>query len=96
VVVSNDHDHDHDDNSHANGTSSDKNNNKDTTAPPLRLVTAVRNADDATLSSSWPVTPTAEKVGDFRVTPAVHAGYAFTWYGLSVAGLYMTRMLWRR
>ena len=44
----------------------------------------------------WPVTPTADKVADFKVSPTVHAGYAFTWFGLSGAGLYMTRMLLTR
>ena len=44
----------------------------------------------------WPVQPTADKVGEFKVTPAVHVGYAATWYGLCVAGLYMTRMLLTR
>jgi hypothetical protein len=42
---------------------------------------------------SWPITPTADKVGDFKVSPVIHAGYAVTWFGLSGAGLYMTRML---
>lgn len=39
---------------------------------------------------TWPVQPTASKVGEFKVSPAVHAGYACTWFGLSAAGLYMT------
>lgn len=47
-------------------------------------------------SSPWPVQPTADKVGDFKVSPAVHVGYAATWYGLSAAGIYMTRMLLTR
>ena len=57
------------------------------------LVTAVRNASDPT---TWPVPPTADNVGDFSVHPATHVGYAATWYGLSAAGLYMTRRLLRR
>ena len=44
-------------------------------------------------TTSWPISPTAEKVGEFKVSPSVHVGYAITWYGLSMAGLYMTRML---
>ena len=51
--------------------------------------TAKRPSD----APSWPVQPTAAKVGEFKVSPAVHAGYAFTWFGLSGAGLYMTRKL---
>jgi len=49
-----------------------------------------------TASSSaveWPARPTAEKVGEFKISPAVHAGYAFTWFGLSTAGMVMTRKL---
>jgi hypothetical protein len=41
----------------------------------------------------YPMTPTAQAVGDFRTTPLIHGGYAATWFGLSGAGWYMTRML---
>lgn len=59
------------------------------------LVTQVREGDDVAgdRANKWPVTATADKIGDFKVSPAVHAGYAFTWYGLSLAGLYMTKVL---
>jgi surfeit locus 1 family protein len=62
-------------------------------------VTAVRETDADSPSSQQyhpPFLPTADKIGDFKVTPAVHAGYAFTWFGLSAAGMYMTRMLLKR
>ena len=55
------------------------------------LVTAVR--ETTTTITTWPVPPTADSVGDFSVHPATHVGYAATWYGLSAAGLYMTRRL---
>jgi len=42
---------------------------------------------------SFPVAPPADTVGEFKVAPATHAGYAFTWYGLSLAGVFMTRTL---
>jgi hypothetical protein len=42
------------------------------------------------------IQPPADKVGDVRVTPPVHVGYAFRWYGLSVAGTYVTRVLMQR
>ena len=45
---------------------------------------------------TFPVKPTAETVGEFKVTPATHAGYAITWFGLSGAGMVMTRKLLRR
>jgi len=69
---------------------------------PALVMTAVQRSsadgDHAVTSSqkapsAWPVQPTAEKVGEFKVSPAVHVGYAFTWFGLSAAGLYMTRKL---
>lgn len=45
---------------------------------------------------TFPVRPTAETVGEFKVTPFTHAGYAVTWYGLSAAGMVMTRKLLTR
>lgn len=62
------------------------------TDAPVRLLTMVREDDDNP-SISLPLTTTASKLGEFKVTPAVHAGYAFTWFGLSAAGLLMTRKL---
>jgi hypothetical protein len=69
----------------------------------IPFVTAVSGSDNGGGTASkalqdivWPVTPTADKVADFKVSPTVHAGYAFTWFGLSGAGLYMTRMLLTR
>jgi surfeit locus 1 family protein len=60
----------------------------------LPLLTVVREAGGAsTTPSSWPAEPTADKVGDFKVSPVVHAAYAFTWFSLSAAGMYMTRKL---
>mmetsp|Transcript_1342 Transcript_1342/g.3378 ORF Transcript_1342/g.3378 Transcript_1342/m.3378 type:complete len:303 (-) Transcript_1342:296-1204(-) len=44
-------------------------------------------------SSSFPVKPSTDTVGEIALTPSVHAGYAVTWFGLSGAGLYMTRKL---
>ncbi len=44
----------------------------------------------------YPVNPTQELVGEFKVTPAIHAGYAVTWFGLSGAGMVMTRKLLTR
>ena len=41
----------------------------------------------------YPLKPPVASVGDFKTTPAIHAGYAATWFGLSGAGIYMTRKL---
>jgi cytochrome oxidase assembly protein ShyY1 len=47
-------------------------------------------------ATTFPLAPSAEQVGDFPVPPAMHVGYAVTWYGLSLAGVYMMRMLLTR
>ena len=39
--------------------------------------------------------PTLDSIAEFKVTPAVHAAYAVTWFGLSLAGIIMTRKLMR-
>ena len=44
-------------------------------------------------SAEFPLKPPVSSVAEFKTTPAVHAGYAVTWYGLSAAGFYMTRKL---
>jgi surfeit locus 1 family protein len=41
----------------------------------------------------YPRLPALESIAEFKTTPAIHAGYATTWYGLSVAGVFMTRKL---
>lgn len=61
---------------------------------PSLMVTAVQQQQKQKLQ--LPLRPSVEHVGDFKVTPATHVGYAATWYGLSLAGVYMTRMLLRR
>ena len=67
---------------------------KEATTQPLRLYTAVAAADTQQQPQpTWPAAPPAHAVGTFKVEPAVHAGYALTWYGLSAAGLYMTRKM---
>lgn len=51
------------------------------------------SSSSSTLSSLYPLQPPVSAVGDFKTTPMVHVGYATTWFGLSAAGLYMTRKL---
>lgn len=64
--------------------------------PPTLMVTAVQQQQQSHDRSQLPLRPPVERVGDFKVTPATHVGYATTWYGLSLAGVYMTRMLLKR
>jgi len=86
-------------------TSGDENDtavvNDDNKNPRLLLATQVQDShndddDPSRHANHWPARPTAEAASEFRISPAVHAGYAFTWYSLSAAGLYMTRKLLTR
>ena len=51
------------------------------------------NTDEKETAQQFPVKPTREFVGEFKIPPSVHVGYAITWYGLSGAGMIMTRKL---
>ena len=62
---------------------------------PVPLFTQVVTTTEASsaTSSLYPRPRMVETVAEFKVTPATHVGYAVTWYGLSAAGMYMTRKL---
>jgi surfeit locus 1 family protein len=45
------------------------------------------------VKAQWPAKPTLATVGEFKVSPATHFGYAATWFGLSSCGMIMTRKL---
>jgi len=60
--------------------------------PPL-FVEINTNDKEETVQQQFPVKPTREFVGEFKIPPSVHVGYAITWYGLSFAGMFMTRKL---
>lgn len=59
------------------------------------MVTQVVQEDEISSKGSllYPLQPPVSSVGNFKTTPATHMGYAATWFGLSGAGLYMTRKL---
>jgi surfeit locus 1 family protein len=57
--------------------------------PPLMVET--REGEEGT--GGPPFKPDKESVGEFTVLPSTHAGYAVTWFGLSSAGIIMTRKL---
>ena len=92
-----DNNNDNNNNSNAStSTSTSDVNNNTRTGPyllPIVYVTEVVDSKKQHQQESWPVCPSADKVGEFKVTTSVHAAYAFTWFGLSTAGLYMTRIL---
>jgi cytochrome oxidase assembly protein ShyY1 len=50
-------------------------------------------AADQKASAVWPLVPTGTALIDGRIHPAMHIGYAVTWYGLCAAGIVMTRRL---
>ena len=61
------------------------------------LFVEINTADERhDVPPSFPARAGREFVGEFKVTPAIHAGYAFTWFGLSSAGIVMTRKLLSR
>jgi cytochrome oxidase assembly protein ShyY1 len=62
----------------------------------LTTTAATATTTTTTTTRSYPVRPSQEYVGEFKVTPEVHAGYAVTWFGLSGAGVIMTRKLLTR
>lgn len=62
------------------------------------MVQVLEEKDDDTTKESqhsveYPLRPPISEVANFRTTPAIHVGYAATWFGLSAAGIYMTRKL---
>lgn len=65
--------------------------------PPLIIQTSDDSArDDEKNVINFPVQPSVCTVGEFKVMPATHAGYAITWFSLSGFGLIMTRKLFLR
>ena len=63
--------------------------NNDTASSSSSSSTA--NANGALLA--YPLQPPVASISEFKTTPSVHVGYATTWFGLSGAGLYMTKKL---
>ena len=59
----------------------------------MSLLAQVATEEDESSSEPYPLRPPVSAVADFKTTPAIHAGYAATWFGLSGAGIYMTRKL---
>jgi len=49
--------------------------------------------DNTETANIYPLRPDQYFVGQFKVLPGVHLGYAVTWFGLSLAGMIMTRKM---
>lgn len=58
----------------------------------------ISNSDNSKSNKElkFPLQPSKKDVGEFKLTPEIHAGYAVTWYGLSIAGVIMTRKMFTR
>lgn len=69
-------------------------------APLIVTETTTRNDHDddgdKAVELRYPVRPFDTSVGEFKVLPPTHAGYAATWFGLSSAGVIMTRKMMLR
>ena len=72
-------------------TNENENENKNDTTSSSTSSTATVNANGALLA--YPLQPPVASISEFKTTPSVHVGYATTWFGLSGAGLYMTKKL---
>ena len=69
----------------------DNENTNTTSSSSSSSSTATVNANGALLA--YPLQPPVASISEFKTTPSVHVGYATTWFGLSGAGLYMTKKL---
>ena len=75
--------------------SNDDDNNND---EPVYLI-QVSNSDNKNNNNKpiqYPLVPPVKSMAEFKTTPMIHIGYATTWYGLTAAGIFMTRKLMTR
>mmetsp|Transcript_29482 Transcript_29482/g.33880 ORF Transcript_29482/g.33880 Transcript_29482/m.33880 type:complete len:279 (+) Transcript_29482:68-904(+) len=70
-----------------------KTNTKGMSPLLLTETTPMNSIRNDNVPITFPVKPSIETVGEFKVLPLTHAGYAVTWFGLSGAGIFMTRKL---
>jgi surfeit locus 1 family protein len=80
-----------------NNTITTQHNVKQLVDDSLILLTQIKDtAHQKDAKLSFPLQSPADQVGEYKVSPLIHAGYATTWFALSASGLYMTRMLLTR
>jgi cytochrome oxidase assembly protein ShyY1 len=58
-----------------------------------QLVVQVQDEAATPTKSQYPAPPPPGAVGEYKMKPLIHAGYAVTWFGLAGAGFVMTRKL---
>ena len=83
-------------------SSSSDDNEEDEVALLTQVLDNENDEEEKTTASSssssasllpYPLQPPISSISEFKTTPSVHVGYAITWFGLSGAGLYMTKKL---
>jgi cytochrome oxidase assembly protein ShyY1 len=83
-------------------SSSSDDNEEDEVALLTQVLDSENDEEEKTTASSssssasllpYPLQPPISSISEFKTTPSVHVGYAITWFGLSGAGLYMTKKL---
>ena len=68
-------------------------NENTTTSSSSSSSSSNKNATANVPLLAYPLQPPVASISEFKTTPSVHVGYATTWFGLSGAGLYMTKKL---
>jgi cytochrome oxidase assembly protein ShyY1 len=74
-------------------TEIEKKTNTQDKSPLLLIDTKTKQEQNDNQVTRIPVKPGMDTVGEFKVTPSTHFGYGLTWFGLSGAGIIMTRKL---
>jgi hypothetical protein len=74
-------------------TNENENDNENTTTSSSSSSSSNKNANANVPLLAYPLQPPVASISEFKTTPSVHVGYATTWFGLSGAGLYMTKKL---
>ena len=74
-------------------TNENENDNENTTSSSSSSSSSNKNANANGALLAYPLQPPVASISEFKTTPSVHVGYATTWFGLSGAGLYMTKKL---
>ena len=76
-----------------NENENDNENKNDDTITSSSSTSSTANATANGALLAYPLQPPVASISEFKTTPSVHVGYATTWFGLSGAGLYMTKKL---
>ena len=74
-----------------------KDNNDNDDKDAVILLTQIKDtAHEKDAKLVFPLQSPADQVGQYKVSPLIHAGYATTWFALSASGMYMMRIMLTR